>query len=127
MSKDWRTRLQRDPRVIALDLARKRRHRELCEDPMYVLESDSLKRQLEKAYEWDPKAVTDFFRQFSWAIAPKLKAVNGFLQEQQSASLRQTLRQYVKHSNRFRVTFKFQKKPPHFRTVEDHAVLENEI
>ncbi len=118
MAHDWRTRLQHNPRVIALDKARRLRHRELSEDPLFVQKTDTLKRKLEKAYTQDLELVTDFFREFSWPVAPKLKRLNAFLRNTRDTDLRKTLRQYARYANRFRVIFVLRKRPPHFNMVE---------
>jgi hypothetical protein len=114
VQRDWRKKLREDPRVAALDHARTRRRRELSADSMFELRTEALQRQLEEAYAQNPEFVTDFFRQFSWPIAPKLKRLNAFLRKIPDISLRKTLRKYVNHANRFRVIIPLQKLFPHF-------------
>lgn len=118
MPDDWREELVDDPRVDALDHAEGRRHWQLSTDPMFVLRTEALKRQLEKHYAQHPGIVADFFRQFSWPIAPKLKRLNAFLRNIRDAALRKTLGEYVNHANRFRVFFVLRKQSPHFETIE---------
>jgi hypothetical protein len=77
---DWREELRKDPRIDALNHAKRRRHRQLSSDPMFVLRTEALKRRLEKVYAENREVVTDFFRQFSWPVAPKLTRLNRFIQ-----------------------------------------------
>ncbi len=118
MPKNWKKKLKKDTRVKALEHAEKRRRRQLSTDPMFVLQTEALKRRLEEHYANHKKIVADFFRQFSWPVAPKLKELAAFLRNIQDTALRETLREYVKHANRFRVSFVLRKRSPHFKTSE---------
>jgi hypothetical protein len=118
MTHDWRKKLRKDPRVVAWDHARKRRRTELLADPLFEKKTETLTRQLKKAYVQNPKLVTDFFRRFSWPIASKSKKLNTFLRNMPDTALRTTLRQYCTYANRFRVVFVLRKHSPHFELLE---------
>lgn len=103
---------------VEQDRLRKRRHRELITDPMFVLGTDALMRRLERAYAQNPEVVTAFFRRFSWPNGSKLRSLNAFLRKIRNMTLRETLCQYVQHANRFRVVFVLRQHAPHFETFE---------
>jgi hypothetical protein len=105
--------------VVAWDRMRKRRHRELSSDPVYVLREDALKRRLEKHYAQNPRIVADFFRLFAFPLATKLRSLDAFLRNVQETALRNTFREYFTFARRFRVVFFLRRRSPHFETLED--------
>jgi len=123
MPKDWRETLRTDPRE---NKAQKKRRRQRASDPKFVLTKDRLLLKLEKHYQQAPEMVTDFFRQFSWPGAPKLKRLTAFFRDMPDGPLKKILSEYVQFAGRFRVHFILRKRsreqhksPPHFRVVED--------
>lgn len=116
MTSDWRTKLQKEPRVIELQRSMWAKWRVLARDKEFVLQTPKLKTRLERALAINAEVVKQFFRFYSLPTGKRLPKIQAYLRRIKEEEVRAALRHYIEYVARFGVMMYRRDKKPYFRT-----------
>jgi hypothetical protein len=115
VEKKWKRLARQEVGANSIYKELKAREKLLQTEPVFIRDTERIKRSLEKAHADYPEEVTRFFRLFSAPSPSRLGRIESFLKRVFTEQVRRTLRSYVQYAARYQVRIMLCKKKPYFR------------